>query len=95
MLEKQIELKLIEAVKNKGGIALKLSCPSFAGMPDRLILLPHRKIGFVELKAPGQKLRPLQARRKRQLEQLGFLVYTVDNTGQIQEVLNEIGGDAK
>ena len=38
MIEKQIENKLKTAVKKNGGIALKLVCPSFAGMPDRLIL---------------------------------------------------------
>ena len=46
MIEKQIENKLTMAVKKNGGIALKLVCPSFAGMPDRLILLPDGHIGF-------------------------------------------------
>ncbi len=41
-------------------------------MPDRLILLPNRKAAFVEVKAPGKTLRPLQEKRKRQLEALGF-----------------------
>ena len=45
MIEKQIENKLTMAVKKNGGIALKLVCPSFAGMPDRLILLPDGHIG--------------------------------------------------
>ncbi len=95
MLEKQIELKLIEAVKNKGGIALKLSCPSFAGMPDRLILLPHGKIGFVEVKAPGIKPRPLQVSRHKLLRKLGFMVFVLDDEKEIAEIINEIrGGDA-
>ena len=67
MIEKQIENKLTMAVKNNGGIALKLVCPSFAGMPDRLILLPDGHIGFAELKAPGKKPRPLQLSRHRPL----------------------------
>ena len=95
MLEKQIEQKLIKAVKALGGLCPKFTSPGFDGVPDRLVLLPKGRMAFVELKAPGQKLRPLQVRRKRQLEQLGFLVYTVDNVLQIQEVLDEIGGDAK
>ncbi len=33
-------------------------------MPDRLILLPNRKAAFVEVKAPGKTLRPLQEKRK-------------------------------
>jgi hypothetical protein len=47
-------------------------------------------MAFVELKAPGKKMRPLQVRRKRQLEALGFLVYCVDRVEQIGEVLDEI-----
>ena len=39
MNEKQIENKLTTAVKKAGGIAPKLVCPGFAGMPDRLIFI--------------------------------------------------------
>ena len=52
-------------------------------------------MAFVELKAPGKKMRPLQVKRKTQLEALGFLVYCVDGIEQIEEVLKEMGGDAK
>ena len=60
MREKLIEQKLIKAVKDIGGIALKIASPGFDGMPDRLILLPDKKIAFVEVKALGKTLRPLQ-----------------------------------
>ena len=60
MREKLIEQKLIKAVKDIGGIALKIVSPGFDGMPDRLILLPDKKIAFVEVKALGKTLRPLQ-----------------------------------
>lgn len=72
MREKLIEQQLIKSVKDIGGIALKIVSPGFDGMPDRLILLPNRKVAFVEVKAPGKTLRPLQEKRKRQLEALGF-----------------------
>ena len=96
MQEKYIEQKLIAAVKNMGGLAPKFASPGFNGVPDRIVLLPMGKIAFVELKAPGKKMRPLQARRKRQLEVLGFLVYVIDDEEKIQLVLSEIlGGDAR
>lgn len=60
MREKQIEQKLIQAVRKMGGLCLKFISPNFDGMPDRLILLPCGKIAFAELKAPGKKPRPLQ-----------------------------------
>ena len=90
MREKIIESALVTAVKQKHGLALKLTSPGLDGVPDRLVLLPNGRIGFVELKAPGQKMRPLQEKRKRQLEALGFLVFCVDGTVQIEEVLHAI-----
>ena len=90
MLEKTIENKLKAAVKNMGGIAFKFTAPGINGVPDRLVLLPHGKLAFVELKALGRKMRPMQVRRKRQLEQLGFLVYCIDSAEQIGGVLDAI-----
>ena len=95
MREKFIEQKLVLAVKNMGGMALKFVSPGFDGVPDRLVLLPKGKIAFIECKAPGKKLRPLQSRRKRQREMLGFPVYCVDGVEEIDEVLREMGGDAE
>ena len=90
MREKQIEQKLVKAVKSMGGIAPKLVCPGFDGMPDRLILLPGGKIGFAEVKSPGKVPRPLQAARHRMLRKLGFKVYVFDNELQIGGILDDI-----
>ena len=90
MREKQIEKKLTGAVKENGGMSLKLISPGFDGVPDRLVLLPDGKLAFVEVKAPGCTPRPLQEKRKRQLEALGFLVFCLDSTDRIGGILNEI-----
>ena len=90
MRESNIESKLVKAVKSMGGLAPKFVSPGLDGVPDRLVLLPGGKIAFIELKAPGKKLRPLQVRRKRQLEALGFSVYCVDGPEQIGGILDEI-----
>ena len=90
MREKYIETKLAKAVKSMGGLAPKFVSPGLDGVPDRLVLLPGGKIAFIELKAPGETLRPLQVRRKRQLEALGFLVYCIDGPEQIGGILDEI-----
>ena len=94
MREKQIEQKLVKAVKAAGGIAPKLVSPGFDGMPDRMILLPGGRVGFVEVKSPGKEPRPLQAARHRMLRRLGFKVYVLDDEKQIQTILTGIGGDA-
>lgn len=90
MLERELENKLKRAVLARGGLALKFVSPGLAGVPDRLILLPGARIAFAELKAPGQKLRPLQQKRKRQLEYLGFAVYTVDSVAAMERLLQEV-----
>ena len=92
MREKTIEQKLVQAVKAKGGIAPKFVSPGFSGVPDRLILLPDGKCGFVEVKAPGEKPRPLQKSRIRLLRGLGFKVYVLDGAEQIGGILDEING---
>ena len=77
-------------MKNSGGIAPKLVSPGFDGMPDRLVLLPGGKIGFVEVKAPGKEPRPLQVARHGLLRRLGFKVYVLDTPEQIGGILDEI-----
>ena len=49
MREKVIEHHLVMETEKAGGKAVKLVSPSFAGMPDRLILLADGKMGFVEV----------------------------------------------
>ena len=90
MREKTIEAKLVKAVKSLGGLAPKFVSPGLDGVPDRLVLLPGATISFIELKARGKPLRPLQVRRKRQLEALGFSVYRIDGPEQIGGILDEI-----
>lgn len=90
MRESEIEKKLKDGVKDVGGMAVKFISSSFNGMPDRLVLLPGGHLAFIELKSPNKKLRPLQKKRKRQLETLGFLVYCLNNTEQIGVIIDEI-----
>ena len=90
MQEKYIEKKLVAAVKDMGGIALKFVSPGVDGVPDRIVLLPMGRMAFFECKATGKKMRPLQNKRKKQLEALGFLVYCLDDIEQIGVILSEI-----
>ncbi len=90
MREKSIEQKLVKAVKACGGICPKLVCPGVDGMPDRMVLLPHGRLGFVEVKATGKKPRPLQTVRHEMLTRLGFKVYVLDSPEQIGGILDGI-----
>lgn len=90
MFEKEIEAKLRRGVKKIGGIALKFASPGNAGVPDRLVLLPQGRLAFVELKAPGKNFRPLQQKRKEQLEGLGFKVHIIDSLQGVRDFLREV-----
>ena len=90
MREKEVEKKLVQAVKARSGICPKWVSPGFDGMPDRIVLLPKGKIGFVEVKAPGERPRPLQKARHGMLQRLGFLVFVLDEPEQIGGILDAI-----
>lgn len=90
MLEREVEQALVREVRKAGGIAPKFTSPGNAGMPDRLIILPGGHIAFVELKAPGQKPRPLQIRQMARLTDLGCMVRTLDHPNQIPGLIDEI-----
>ena len=90
MREKTIEQKFRAAVKTAGGLAVKFTSPGFDGVPDRLALLPGGRMAFVEVKAPGEKPRPLQLSRHKLLRRLGFKVYVLDDESQIGGIIDEI-----
>ena len=90
MKEKELEQMLVAAVKNCDGICPKLVSPGYDGMPDRMALLPKGHIGFVEVKTPGEKPRPLQKARHKMLRKLGFKVYVLDSPEKIKEIIDEI-----
>lgn len=90
MREKTIEQKFVMEVKRVGGLAVKFTSPGFDGVPDRIALLPGGKMAFVEVKAPGEKPRPLQLARHRLLRRLGFRVYVLDEESQIGGIVDEI-----
>ena len=92
-MEKDIEKKFIKAVSHVGGIALKFVSPSYNGMPDRIVLLPKGRIGFVEIKDRGKKPRAIQISRHKKLVMLGFKVFVLDNAEDIEKIIKEIGGD--
>lgn len=90
MREKQIEQRLVKEVRSQGGICPKFVSPGMDGMPDRLVLLPGCRIGFVEVKSPGKPPSPLQTNRHRILRRLGFPVFILDDPEQIPSIIGEV-----
>ena len=93
--EKVIEQQLVKAVKKVGGVCWKFVSPGTNAVPDRIILVSIGRIAFVEVKAPGEKPRPLQVMRINQIRRLGFKVYVLNNKNQIEEIIKDVlGGDS-
>lgn len=90
MREYVVENEFVKAVRAAGGVAYKLTSQTANGLPDRLVLFFPAKTVFVELKAPGKMLRPLQRKRRYQLQKLGFPVLCIDRFSQIKPAINAI-----
>lgn len=84
ILERDLERVLVKASPLP---IIKLTPQGRRGWPDRLIMLPGGSVIFVELKRPGEVLRPLQRHVREQLQGLGHTVVVLDERGRAFEEL--------
>lgn len=93
MLELRIEQYLVARAAQRGGIALK---HGVQGWPDRIVILPGGRIGWCELKRPGEQLRALQVARAQDLASRGVLCGMCDSLSSvdafIEALLSSKGG---
>jgi hypothetical protein len=90
MLESAIERHLRDKVKAMGGMCVKLA-PTIAGLPDRMVLLPHGRIYFVELKRPTDgEVSAIQLKRHRDLSQRGFSVDVLWSKSEVDAWLADL-----
>lgn len=82
MLEKEVEAYLKKVANKNGFLCYKFTCPSTAGVPDR-ILMGYGRCFFVELKAPGCKPRDLQKHRITDMREHGMEVYVIDTKEKV------------
>lgn len=87
-LERDIERALVFRVKQRGGFCLKWVCPGWAGVPDRIVLLPGGRIVFVELKRPeGGRLSELQKWWAKKLIGLGFNYWAIWDKADLEQFM--------
>lgn len=86
MRESDIEKYLVKQVKVLGGEIRKVRWIGRRGAPDRLVMLPGRSV-WVELKAPGEKAKPHQAREHARMRTMGERVEVIDSLEQINSLL--------
>lgn len=95
MKESLIEKRLKNKIEQLGGLCFKWVSPGRRGVPDRICILPKGRTIFVEMKAPEGVLSPLQKKRIRELEDLKHEVYVLASKQQVDDFIQEIGGDAE
>ena len=71
----------------RGCILLKLSPLGAAGIPDRLLLMPGGRVAFIEFKAPGRYLKPLQRWWRDRLAAMGFTVAVCRSSAEFRGLL--------
>ena len=87
--EGKLERLLVDKVKQLGGLCWKFVSPGVSGVPDRFIAFDGRVV-FVEMKAPGKPLRPLQQIRKVELLDQGIEVYKIDSEEGINQLIENL-----
>ena len=90
MLESELESHFVREVKRIGGRAPKWVSPGTRGVPDRIVLLPGGRTIYVELKAPGKPLKPLQVWWAKILRSMGHQVYKIDSREDIDQFITEV-----
>lgn len=90
MRESALERQLVREVKRIGGLAPKWVSPGNRGVPDRLVILPNGLTVYVEMKAPGKQLEPLQEHWKRKLLKLGQRHYKIDSLEDVTSFIREV-----
>ena len=88
--EKVFERTASKYVETVGGVAVKLLSQFINGLPDRLFLLPHGRVIFVEFKSTGCKPRKIQEVVMRRISDLGFTVLVVGTVNEYEELIRLI-----
>lgn len=90
-LESEVEKYLREQVEKRGGKCVKF-IPDFSrGFPDRVVMLPHGVLVWVETKRPvGGRVDPAQNVQHVILRRLGQLVEVVRSKEEVDSLLKEL-----
>ncbi|MFB5192778.1 VRR-NUC domain-containing protein [Alicyclobacillus fastidiosus] len=90
MRESTLERRLVREVERIGGKAPKWVSPGNRGVPDRIVILPNGQTVYVEMKAPGKQLDPLQVRWAKILNRMGHRIYKIDSNESIDQFIAEV-----
>ena len=92
MRESQIESHLVDEVVARGGEVRKVKWIGRRGAPDRCVMMNGSTL-WIELKAPGKKANPHQAREHERMRRMGQTVFVVDSIESVDALLRSVCGE--
>lgn len=90
MLEKEIERRMVQIVKKRGGLCYKFVSPSNPGVPDRIIITPNGRVVFVELKTEIGRLANIQKWQISEMRKRGADVRVAKGWSDVKALLEEV-----
>lgn len=90
MLEKEIERRMVQTVRERGGLCYKFVSPSNPGVPDRIIITPNGRVVFVELKTETGRLAKIQTWQLDEMRKRGADVRVANGWPAVKALLEEV-----
>lgn len=90
MRESQIEARLVQGVKARGGMCIKFTSPGLPGVPDRIVITPTGRVCFVELKTEIGRLAKIQQWVIGEMQKRGADVFVVKGPEAVKDFLEEV-----
>lgn len=76
--ERNVERRLVDLVRRRGGLCLKWTSPGTVGVPDRIVVMPGGRI-YGGAEAAGRQTSPVEVAFHAKLARRGVRVYVVDD----------------
>ena len=90
MLEKELQVKITKYAKTKGCLVYKFSSPSNRHVQDLIIFTPYGVSGLLEVKRPGEKLRPAQENQQVKCVAKNILTDWADQLPYAKHFINDL-----
>ena len=93
MTEKEIERRMCDMIKKRGGLTYKFTSPNAPGVPDRIVITAAGIVWFVELKTEFGRMSSIQRYQRGVLEKQGANVRVVKGYEAMKQFVEEVMGD--
>ena len=90
MKESKIESRLVQMVRERGGLCYKFVSPGNPGVPDRIVITPGGRTVYVELKTEIGRLAAIQQWQLEEMRQRGADVRVPKGLEQVKAFVEEV-----